>query len=108
MSFLLDPPALVLFGFLIAWYVPSRARQVRLAAVVVGVFLLVSGLLYVNAIPWWWGGPVDGSDFMLNSGLGFDVTRSPGVDVLALILFAAYPLWAGLGLELGRRVKRAA
>lgn len=108
MSFLLDPPALVLLGFLIARYVQSRGRQVRLAAATVLAFLLVSGLLYLDLVPWWWGGPVAGPDFMLNSGLGYGLERSPGIDVLAVIMFAAYPLWAGLGLELGRRLDRVA
>lgn len=103
MSFLLDPPALVLIGVLIGHFVDSRSRRIRLAAGVVVVFIVVSGLLYLDLLPWWFGGWMRGSDWMLNSGLGTAVTRQPGIDVLAVILFAAYPLWMRLGLGIDMR-----
>lgn len=103
MSFLLDPPALVLIGIGIGRYAPTGDARRLAAAFVVGVFLVVSGLLYVDVLPWWWGGWMSGTDWMLNSGLGTTLGRSPGTDVLAVVVFAAYPLWMALGLWIGRR-----
>lgn len=102
MSFLLDPPALVLIGLAIGRYVRPRSMGNRLAAGVVVVFLVVSSLLYLDVIPWWLGSWMSGTDWMLNSGLETNLTRQPGIDVLAVILFAAYPLWMKLGLDLQR------
>lgn len=103
MSFLLDPPALVLLGIIIGRSVDSGRRRVRLAAGVVGIFVVGSTLLYLDVVPWWWGEWIAGSDWMLNSGLGTDLTRQPGTDVLAVVIFASYPLWMKLGLEVDRR-----
>lgn len=100
MSFLLDPPALVIIGVLIDRYVKSDKRQTKIAASVVVLFLVVSSLLYLDVLPWWWGEWIAGSDWMLNSGLDTNVERSPGIDILAVIQFAAYPLWMRLGLDL--------
>ena len=100
MSFLLDPPALVVIGIVIDRFVASRARRNRYAAAVVVVFLVVSTLLYLDVLPWWWGTWMSGTDWMLNSGLDTSLTREPGTDVLAVILFAAYPLWMKLGLDI--------
>ena len=104
MSFLLDPPALVLLGLLIGRYVRSSATRTRLALAIVAIFLCVSALLYVDVLPWWLGEWMSGSDWMLNSGLDTDLTRQPGTDVLAVVMFAAYPLWITLGLRLGDRL----
>jgi hypothetical protein len=73
-----------------------------MAAGVVAAFLIVSTLLYVDVLSWWLGDWMRGSDWMLNSGLGTSLTRRPGTDVLAVVLFAAYPLWMKLGLDLQR------
>lgn len=103
MSFLLDPPALVIIGVVISRSVDSRARRNGLAAGVVAVFVVVSTLLYLDILPWWLGGWMSGTDWMLNSGLDTDLTRGAGTDVLAVVLFAAYPLWMRLGLDVGER-----
>ena len=100
MSFLLDPPALVICGVLIDRYVESTRRRTILATAVVGVFYLVSTLLYLDVLPWWWGGWIAGSDWMLNSGLPTNLEPQPGTHVLAVIIFASYPLWMLLGLDL--------
>lgn len=102
MSFLLDPPALVAIGLVIGRYVRPRTRANRVAAGVVVVFLVVSTLLYVDVLPWWFGEWMRGTDWMLNSGLDTTLTRQPGTDVLAVVMFAAYPLWMKLGLDLQR------
>lgn len=104
MSFLLDPPVLVLIGIVIGRYVRSSGTRTRLALGVVALFLGVSGLLYVDVLPWWLGEWMSGSDWMLNSGLDTNLTRQPGTDVLAVVMFAAYPLWIHLGLKLGDRL----
>lgn len=103
MSFLLDPPALVLIGAAIGRYVDARSRRNQLAAGVVTVFVGVSTLLYLDVLPWWLGEWMSGSDWMLNSGLDTGLTRQPGTDVLAVVMFAAYPLWMKLGLDVGNR-----
>ena len=100
MSFLLDPPALVIIGIVIDRYGDSRTQKNRIGAAVVAIFLSVSTLLYLDVLPWWWGGWIEGSDWMLNSGLPTTVERSPGIDILAVLQFAAYPLWMRLGLDL--------
>lgn len=99
MSFLLDPPAIVVIGVLLDRYVEDRPLRDRLAAAVVVAFVVGSGLLYLDVLPWWWGEWMSGTDWMLNSGLSTNLTRQPGTDVLAVVMFAAYPLWMWLGLE---------
>lgn len=103
MSFLLDPPALVVLGVLIGRYVPRRSTRRTLAAGIVGIFIVVSGLLYLDILPWWFGEWMSGSDWMLNSEVGTTLEREDGTDVLAVVMFAAYPLWMKLGLDIGRR-----
>lgn len=100
MSFLLDPPALVIIGVLLRRYVDPAARRRQVAAAVVLVFVAVSTLLYIDVLPWWWGEWISGSDWMLNSGLDTDLRRQPGTDILAVVMFATYPLWMRLGLEI--------
>ena len=102
MSFLLDPPSLVAIGVALDRYVRSSVRRDRLTAGVVLLFLVKSTLLYFDIVPWWFTDE-DGTEWMLNSGLDTEVTRQPGTDVLAVIMFAAYPLWMKLGLELNRK-----
>ncbi len=117
LSFLLDPVALVLLGFVSgkAYYLLSvfgdsvfrrgavKKGLVLAGAIVVPVFWVYSALLYVSSIyfPWplphWYGG----TDWMLNSGLPLGLTRSSGSDVLAIVFFAAYPLWFYAGTRLG-------
>lgn len=101
MSFLLDPPALVIIGTLIGRYTQSLPRRNQLAASVVAIFIIGSILLYLDIVRWWLGEWMSGSDWMLNSGLDTNLTRQPGTDVLAVVLFAAYPLWMKLGLDIG-------
>lgn len=100
MSFLLDPPTLVVIGVILQRYVEPSARRDRAAAAVVVVFVAVSTLLYLDVLQWWWGEWISGSDWMLNSGLDTSLTRQPGTDVLAVVMFAAYPLWMRLGLSI--------
>jgi hypothetical protein len=118
LSFLLDPVALLILGFvasksysLLGVFGARVLRRGELktgliaaGAAVVGLFWCYSALLYVNSIrfPWplasWYGG----TDWMLNSGLPLGLTRSPGTDALAVVSFAIYPLWFYAGARLGR------
>lgn len=101
MSFLLDPPALVIIGILISRYTRSQSRRNQLAAAIVILFIVGSTLLYLDLVRWWFGEWINGSNWMLNSGLNTNLTRQPGIDVLAVVLFAAYPLWMKFGLDIG-------
>jgi hypothetical protein len=104
MSFLIDPPLLFGSGLLLGRFVPKGSRRRRIALAVLGLFYAVSGLLYADVLPWWDGRRwTRGSSFMLNSGLNTRVKRTAGVDVLAVLLFAAYPLWVWVGMATGRR-----
>lgn len=108
MSFLLDPPVLFVSGLLLGRFVPEGSRRRRIALAVVGLFYGVSGLLYLDVLPWWDGTRLTrGSDWMLNSGLNTRLKRTAGADVLAVLLFAAYPLWMWFGMNLARRSRRA-
>lgn len=117
MSFLLDPPALLIIGFVVArlnylsvvfrnrFFSRGASRKYVLYAGIffILLFWLYSSLLYLGAIafPWplpkWFGG----TDWMLNSGLPLGLTRSTSTDVAAWVIFATYPLWYYLGSELG-------
>jgi hypothetical protein len=117
MSFLIDPFSLLIIGFLSgkAYYLLTifgdrifkrgalKQNLYIVGAPVVGVFWLYSALLYLDIIyfPWpfprWYGG----TDWMLNSGLPLGLTRSSETDILAVIIFATYPLWFYVGTELG-------
>jgi hypothetical protein len=101
MSFLLDPPSLVFIGIVLNRYVQSATRRMRLAIGVVLLFLVKSTLLYFDLVPWWFS-DANGTQWMLNSGLDTNLTRRPGTDILAALMFAAYPLWMKLGLDIDR------
>jgi len=117
LSFLLDPLALVAIGFVAgkAYYLlvafgtkilergPLKKGLFIAGAAVVSLFWVYSALLYLNVIyfPWpfpsWYGGTA----WMLNSGLPLGLTRNGVSDVLALVIFATYPVWFYAGTELG-------
>ncbi|MEF8840832.1 MAG: hypothetical protein V5A62_04310 [Haloarculaceae archaeon] len=106
MSFLLDPPLLFGSGLAVGRFVPEGSRRRRIAIALLGLFYGVSGLLYADVLPWWDGRRwTRGSDWMLNSGLNTRLRRTAGADVLAVLLFAAYPLWVWFGMELGRKAR---
>ena len=116
-SFLLDPLALLVIGFLAGkgYYLLTafgdrlfRRGALKKELVVAGafavfVFWAYSALLYLNVIYFPWPLPrwYVGIDWMLNSGLPLGLTRTSGSDVVAIILFAAYPLWFYAGTRLG-------
>ncbi|MDA4113252.1 MAG: hypothetical protein OK474_04315 [Thaumarchaeota archaeon] len=117
MSFLLDPLAFLVVGYLAAkvnylalifeQHINSRGRSRRnlliVGAVVISIFWLYSSLLYLGIIPFpwpltrWYGGTV----WMLNSGLPLGLTRSSTTDAAAILVFASYPFWYYLGTKFG-------
>ena len=109
MSFLLDPPLLVVSGAATERLLGAhpRARELTRAATV-AAFVGVSAGLYGN-VGWLeriWPtlGARSGREFMLTSGLA-EVDESslgPGRHAAALSLFALYPLWFRLGQALVR------
>ncbi len=105
MTFLLDPPILGIVGILAATRISNEQRQIRIVATVTGIFLVASVLLYLDILPFWFGQWISGSDWMLNSGLGTNLSRSPGTDVLAAVILASYPMWAWVGLAIGSRLE---
>jgi hypothetical protein len=117
MSFLLDPFALLLIGYLAAkvnylalifeQHIHRRGQLRRnlfiVGGVVVPVFWLYSSLLYLDVIPFpwplarWFGG----TTWMLNSGLPLGLIRTPVTDGAAFLVFASYPFWYYLGTKFG-------
>ncbi len=116
MSFLLDPPALLVIGLLGG--VLYRLTRVFLdrvfgrnstlkalrtfEAIVTLAFWVYSALLYLGVIyfPWPFPRLYDGIDWMLNSGLPLQLSRSRTTDVIGLAIFAIYPFWIWLGRRL--------
>jgi hypothetical protein len=108
MSFLIDPPWLYANGRALATVAPDDATRDKLAAATLGVFIVTSVSLYLDAR---WTKPIwklcrarSGRDWMLNSGvfkLDPDGAGTP-THLVSGALFATYPLWLWLGLRHGR------
>lgn len=116
MSFLLDPPLLVVSGVAIERLAADERTADRLAAGTLTVFLGVSVPLWNDVRspaldPIWRPFPSSGPrDFMVNSGvLCLPVPRRPATPhhLAAAAVFATYPLALALGRRLGRRWRRA-
>jgi hypothetical protein len=107
MSFLIDPPWLYVNGRALAKAAPPERRR-PLAAATLGVFLVTSVSLYLDAR---WTAPIwrlcrarSGRDWMLNSGVfKVDADRAgTPTHLVSGALFATYPLWLWLGLRHAR------
>ncbi|ORV09910.1 hypothetical protein [Mycobacterium celatum] len=108
MSFLLDPPMLVVSGVAIERGLPAEQRDAAEAATL-GVFFGGSFGLYNNVpglgVLWRPFRARNGRDFMWNSGVfgvNTDELRWP-MHALAAGIFATYPFFLKLGRGLGRR-----
>lgn len=117
MSFLIDPFLLILFGLVVSkinyltlvfddsLFTRGSRRNALLifGSIIIALFWGYSSLLYLDLIYFPWPFPYmsDGSDWMLNSGLPLGLVKSSTTDVIAIIMFATYPLWFYLGVELG-------
>jgi hypothetical protein len=107
MSFLIDGPWLYANGRAIA-ELPEE-RQDAIAGATIGVFLITSISLYLNAR---WTKPIvwmcrarSGRDWMINSGV-FKIDETavgPRGHILSALIFSTYPFWLWLGLRDGRR-----
>ncbi len=108
MSFLFDPPMLVVSGVLIERALPAERRDVAEAATL-GAFFGGSFGLYQNVrllnFLWLPFRGHNGRDFMWNSGVFRMKTDQLGwpVHAVAAVLFATYPFFVKLGRRLGRR-----
>lgn len=118
MTFLIDPPLLVVFS-LISCAIGVRVQSKTSLPVggVLAIFSLcaiifTSTSLYLNMwyMDWFWT-PfyptiTSGRDLMINSGLfGFESSSTAGmIDALAAIQIVLYPLWTYLGLRLWPRI----
>ncbi|HML00113.1 MAG TPA: hypothetical protein VK428_08000 [Acidimicrobiales bacterium] len=111
MSFLVDPPLLVASGAAIETAVPDERTARRLEAAVLGVFVVTSVSLYLNARWTHWLARLcradSGRDWMLNSGVfHFDHERAGAPTHLAsAAIFCTYPLWIRLGRRAGGRLR---
>jgi hypothetical protein len=112
-SFLLDPPALFVLGLLVGTLyrltrvfgssvlrrTPTLNVLTAFNVIVIVVFWVYSGLLYLNVIyfPWPFPKLYDGINWMLNSGLPLSLSRTHTTDLVGLVIFATYPFWLWLG-----------
>ena len=105
MSFFLDPPILFLLGMLV-YYLAKRHRWERRTTLLVGatifvVFIVVSGMLYMNVIDW----PLphtEGPSWMFHTGYtGIEASDVPVA--YAAFMFLLYPLWHLTGYVLALR-----
>lgn len=109
MSFLFDPPALVLIGASAKANVPDAKVRRWLRRGTVATFVGVSVALYLDlpiTRPLWTAVRASsGRDWMLNSGVfSFEHREPPPTTHLAAAsLFATYPLWYRLGEHLVSR-----
>lgn len=105
MSFLADPPMLVVCGA-VSNLLPDEASQKVVQRAVLLTFLGTSIALYLNSplTRWLWRlcRAESGRDWMINSGVTRFEHESPKsvVHVAAVGLFALYPLWYRLGARL--------
>ncbi len=102
MSFLIDPPLLVLSGLFI-YFGGRRLGWDRHAKIVVGVailliFIIFSTLLYADVFrcvfPYFSG--MSGSEFMLHSNIT-EITKDEVPTIVVVLLFVLYPVWLFAG-----------
>ncbi len=131
MSFLLDPPLILLIGLLAGkityltmifddrffkrgkslkflppgheFFLASGWKLLTTGVIVNSIFWSYSSLLYLDLIYFPWPLPklFEGSDWMLNSGLPLGLQRSQATDIAAVIVFASYLFWYWLGTQMG-------
>jgi len=125
MSFLIDPILLILCGITEVGIYSKFLREkeskkilVGLSIIVVTIFWLIAGLLYLDYIDMPGLGEYGkGNHFMWNSGIellglkSFVDTSIPTytnplgpMNILAIAIFLTYPLWLYLGIKLGYRL----
>lgn len=98
MSFILDPPALFLLGAGV--YILSKRIHLKrlwaygLGVGIITVFIVVSGLLYLDVIRWHIPYIIDmkGSEWMFHSNIT-GIYKDDVPVVYVVIMFALYPFW---------------
>ena len=102
MSFLIDPPLLLLSGLAI-YLLGKRMQWSRHAKIVIGlaialIFIIFSALLYTDIIrctfPFF--SHLSGSEFMFHSNITH-ITKSMVPEIVVLFLFLLYPVWIFAG-----------
>lgn len=98
MSFILDPPLLLLSG-LVIYILGKRMEWSRHAKIVVGlaivlIFVIFSVFLYADIIrcPFPFFSQMKGSEFMFHSNMTH-ITKSMVPKIVVLFLFLLYPFW---------------
>ena len=109
MSFLIDPPLLIISGVLLylagVRYALTDGTKNVIGMLIVLLFISVSALLYLDAIPCFFPficGNLSGSEFMFHS----DITKVYKKDVplvVVILLFALYPLWLYSGYTIAEK-----
>jgi hypothetical protein len=114
LTFLIDPPLLITFGF-VSYIIGDsiRGRTKLPVSQILAVFsvctiIFTSSTLYLNLwfMDWFWQpfSPLvsSGRDLMINSGIfSFESENTAGlIDTLAFIQIALYPLWIYIGVRL--------
>jgi len=123
MSFLIDPVLLIVIGVAITFLAKRGLQEVLkrpvliLAVVTIALFWSIGGLLYLDYLDFpWLGNAGSGRHFMWNSGVEL-IGLKPPIDVsvtyanpfstlniLAVLLFAAYPFFLYLGMYIGSKI----
>jgi len=123
MSFLLDPLFLIVIGVAIVFLAERFLHKILrnpilvLSVVTVALFWSISGLLYLDYLDFpWLGKAGSGRHFMWNSGVEL-MGLNPPIDVsvtyanplctlniVAVMLFATYPLFLYLGVYVGSKI----
>lgn len=110
MSFLVDPPLLVVSGAAIEAAAPDEKSARRLETAVLTTFVVTSVSLYANRRWTHWLARLcraeNGRDWMLNSGVFHFDHDEAGLPthVVSAAIFCTYPLWIRLGRRLGARL----
>jgi len=123
MSFLLDPIFLIVIGVAIVFLDRRFSNKnlknpiLVLSIITVALFWSISGLLYLDYLDFpWLGKAGSGRHFMWNSGVEvigieppIDVSISYAsplctLNIVAVLLFATYPLFLYLGVNVGRKI----
>lgn len=122
-SFLIDPVLLIVIGVTITFLAKRGLHEALkrpvlvLAVVTIALFWSISGLLYLDYLNFsWLGNAGSGRHFMWNSGVE-SIGLKPPIDVsvtyanpfstlniLAVLLFATYPLFLYLGIYIGSKI----
>ncbi len=109
MSFLIDPPLLIILGILLylagVRYALTDGKKNAIGMLVVLLFISVSTLLYLDAIPCFFPfvcGNLSGSEFMFHSNIT-GIYKKDLPLVVVILLFALYPLWLYAGYIITRK-----